>query len=71
MKALAGSILVLAGCVLLASGVIAEAVVLAANRAKPDSLTLPIGGGLVVCGLVVFVVGWVSETGRRGPPPTT
>ena len=64
MKQLAGAIVVLAGAVLMGAGMVANALLDAANRTPQP------GTGIAVVGAVVGVIGFVGYfRGRPEPPP--
>jgi hypothetical protein len=66
MKAVAGSVVVLAGAVLAAAGTVANALTASANRGgEIGTLAIVAGVGVGVIGLAVFVL--AVATGRSNP----
>jgi hypothetical protein len=67
MRMLAGAVVMLAGAVMLTGGVLADALVLAANRPGHPGEVLSFFGAFVgVFGIVVLVSGFLPPRGREG-----
>jgi hypothetical protein len=68
MKAVAGSVVLLAGAVLFAGGAIAEAILTAVQRSSysPGGNLGMVGGPLVgLLGLALLLLGWQADSARR------
>jgi hypothetical protein len=67
MKAVAGSVVVLAAAILIAAGVLANSIMLSANRVSDSgAVTVGLAGGaLGIVGFAVFALGLAPE--RRSP----
>ena len=64
MKMIAGAIVILAGAILLASTVIAEGFMLAANRVVPDQILKPAGIALGFSGFAILFWGLTTDRHR-------
>jgi drug/metabolite transporter (DMT)-like permease len=68
MKALAGSVVILAGAVLGAGGTVANALMLSANRGGEIGVGMIVAGvGLGIIGLAVLVLGLAPDRGKPNP----
>jgi hypothetical protein len=68
VKAVAGSVVLLAGAVLFAGGAIAEAILTAAQRSSysPGGNMGMVAGALVgLAGLALLALGWKSDSARH------
>jgi drug/metabolite transporter (DMT)-like permease len=68
MRAIAGSVVILAGAVLGAGGTVANALMLSANRGGEMGVGMIVAGaGLGIIGLAVLAIGLAPDRGKAGP----